>query len=551
MYKTFDRYKIFFIFWIIAFFAFIRGYNAGWIHDSIKFSLIVKNTSLLKLIELNIDNTIRYLYHIIYYTFEYVFNEDRLIWYIFRVTLHTLNAYLLYLVINQIILLYANIKNNKIAFISSILFLISPYQTEAIFYNAALHFLIAPFFIFLSIYLLLLLISNRVNKSYIFYFYLLYILALFTLETSYTLFFVYLNLIYFYKPINQLNKHKLYIYLVVLPFFILILYLLLLNYTVGEFIGHYGIEKHTRLWFTNTIQNITKIPLDFYLFIEYWSMNNKNIIHTLLYRTDVCIILFLFYITIYLTILFIYLKYERNTIYILLINILIFMFLPTMNLGILYIVPIEEDRYLYYYSSFAYFLIIFILNNISERLMYSVSFIIFIIGFLLLQQNIYNWNIGQKTIDTTLKTFKYTENKRYILLASAVYANGVLIWDTKEDDKNPFEDGVQQILAKALEYKYNYSLINKIAPVIQYNITDTDICPIIEILNDTTLKYTLPCCGHWWWKKNFGATDFENDYYKVKMIGGWQQEVLVTLKQKPKDMVYLYQCGEKFVTLDF
>jgi hypothetical protein len=35
------------------------------------------------------------------------------------------------------------------------------------------------------------------------------------------------------------------------------------------------------------------------------------------------------------------------------------------------------------------------------------------------------------------------------------------------------------------------------------------------------------------------------------MIGGWQQEVLVTFKQKPKDMVYLYQCGEKFVTLDF
>jgi hypothetical protein len=34
--------------------------------------------------------------------------------------------------------------------------------------------------------------------------------------------------------------------------------------------------------------------------------------------------------------------------------------------------------------------------------------------------------------------------------------------------------------------------------------------------------------------EDMGATDFENDYYKVKMIGGWQQEVLVTFKQKPK-----------------
>jgi hypothetical protein len=133
-------------------------------------------------------------------------------------------------------------------------------------------------------------------------------------------------------------------------------------------------------------------------------------------------------------------------------------------------------------------------------------------------------------------------------LAIADRINGALIFGSDESKENPFSISD---FAMALSTKINMDLAGRIGQVLNYNVTSNNICPNIEIINDTTLKYTLPCCGHWWWKRRHGATDFENDYYKVKMIGGWQQEVLVTFKQKPKDMVYLYQCGEKFVTLDF
>jgi hypothetical protein len=137
-----------------------------------------------------------------------------------------------------------------------------------------------------------------------------------------------------------------------------------------------------------------------------------------------------------------------------------------------------------------------------------------------------------------------------MILASPVYANGVLIWDRQESKEDPFVDKYQ-LIAKGVYVQKDLDVFNKIGSVLQYNILNEHESPIIEKIDSNSLRMTLPCCGKWWWKFDRGATDFENTYYTIKMIGGWQQEVFVTFKQKPEDMIYLYQCGDRFCRFDF
>ena len=89
-------------------------------------------------------------------------------------------------------------------------------------------------------------------------------------------------------------------------------------------------------------------------------------------------------------------------------------------------------------------------------------------------------------------------------------------------------------------------LQGKIASVIQYNVISDKDAPIIEKLDSNTIRMTLPCCGKWWWKHNAGALDYQNEYFKVEILGGWQQEVKITFINKPDDIVYLFQDGTVF-----
>ncbi|MCB9032665.1 MAG: hypothetical protein H6553_02395 [Chitinophagales bacterium] len=40
--------------------------------------------------------------------------------------------------------------------------------------------------------------------------------------------------------------------------------------------------------------------------------------------------------------------------------------------------------------------------------------------------------------------------------------------------------------------------------ILNYNIINIDDCPMVEAVNNTTIRMTLPCCGKWWWKRRQG-----------------------------------------------
>jgi hypothetical protein len=537
MYKTFDRYKIFFIFWIIAFFAFIRGYNAGWAYDAITFSYIIEGKSLRSLLQNMPDLTVRYLYQSTEYITYKLFGKQGWDWYLFKITLHTIFIYLFYNLCN--IIFQKLLINKKYSVPLSLLVLLSPYSTEVVLYQVTLQYSISSILIIMSLLQINKFILYKKNIHLLIFFLLNY-LSIFYSE------FTFILPIFSFLFICIINKDviKNAIVFCTISLSSIMFYMILSYYIQGDIVGHYGYNRHLVPRVNQIYYNFLIFLSDIFLYVQYWNFNKMFSFYEFL-NNNFILIISIFIILI----LYIYYNVEYKIKYVLLILLLLIISIsPVLNILFHTLTPIEADRYYYFSIGFAYLFAFTSTYYINKKILKFFIVFYLISNFIILQKNTNAWHNAQNLIDKSIQSFKPNEDKRYLFLAIADRINGALIFGSDESKENPFSISD---FAMALSTKINMDLAGRIGQVLNYNVTSNNICPNIEIINDTTLKYTLPCCGHWWWKRRHGATDFENDYYKVKMIGGWQQEVLVTFKQKPKDMVYLYQCGEKFVTLDF
>lgn len=537
--------KVFISLWVIAFFCFLEGWNAGWILDSIMHSYNVRDISCSEYLSLHIDNTIRLFYHFTYYWLEKLLGPKGWDWYLFKISLHSLNAFLFFKTANRLLENYAKTSYGYIPYFSAILFLLSPTSTDVVMYQASFHFMMA-FALLQCCILLFFRQLERVRLGNDFLFYTAFLLALFTLETSYMLCIVMCLLIFFLSDEYLKIRRVLTFKYVLIPLVMTLVRILLNEIILNDLVGHYGAEKHFRFGMDRIVQNIAKIPLDLFGFIEYWDMNNIYAVYDILYNHQyICLLAVLFFI-IYFGLAYYVLKRDKSDkLFLLLLNISLVFALPTLSLGILYIIPVEEDRYYYMYAPFVYMLGLLLLYRLSVGISYVAFFVLLVVGFLCLIKNVSNSALAQRIIDTSLAEFPFHKDKRYVILAMPVYANGVIVWDTKEPTDNPFDER-WQMMAKALKVTKNVDLHGKIASVLQYNVISDKDAPIIEKLDSNAIRMTLPCCGKWWWKHNAGALDYQNEYFKVEILGGWQQEVKITFINKPDDIVYLFQDGTVF-----
>lgn len=542
------NFGLFVLFFLCSLVLFFKGWNSGWMYDSIRYSYFVKLKSLRELLGLHIDHTLQYAYYTIYYLLVKLCGSQGWDWFLVHISLHSLNAWLVFKICRYLQFFYSDKQSDKLSLLAALLFLASSTTTEVVTYHAAIHFLYTTTLLLMALLMMFRYVLQSSKTEWIVFFF-CFTLALFSLEITYTFPLICGYLLFAMPERFAEKKRSYYIKFALIPLMLVLFYLLLNKIILGDFVGHYGKEKHLRFTIERASQFISKTLLDFYAFIEYWKMDKMLLVYKYLYMPKVYYTLAIIYIVLYFVIARVSVVKSVHIPFIVL-NVILLMASTTFSLSILYIIPVEEDRYSYYYSFLIYFWLLWLFYRYSPRAAYLVFIILIVTQIFCLQINLSNWQVAQKTIDYSIPSFPYHKDKRYMLLASPVYANGVLIWDTHESDVDPFDDKYQ-ILAKALYVKRNIDVRGRIAPVLQYNVLNEHEVPVISTVNDSTIRMTLPCCGKWWWKHGVGAGDFETNYYKVRMIGGWQQEVEVTFKQKPSDMVYVYQCGTNFCEYRF
>ncbi|MBK7037692.1 MAG: hypothetical protein IPH42_15460 [Bacteroidetes bacterium] len=81
--------------------------------------------------------------------------------------------------------------------------------------------------------------------------------------------------------------------------------------------------------------------------------------------------------------------------------------------------------------------------------------------------------------------------------------------------------------------------------ILHFNMTSLDNGIITEIIDSVTLKVNFEQWGNWWWRGGIGASDYENDLYKVD-IDEWSHAYIITFKQKRPEDIFIYQTGDSW-----
>ena len=83
-----------------------------------------------------------------------------------------------------------------------------------------------------------------------------------------------------------------------------------------------------------------------------------------------------------------------------------------------------------------------------------------------------------------------------------------------------------------------------------YNLIDRENGAHVTVLDSMTLKVTLNQWGTWWWGRNHGLTSHENELYQLDLTDPGH-EYIMKFKQRPRDMVVLYQVGISWKEVSF
>lgn len=200
---------------LFTFLIYANKFNNGFVRDD--FRIIVKNDFIKdiknikyvfskKYFSLTDEWQYRPVLTLTYFLNYYLFGLDLKSWHFFNIFFHSLNAILIYFIVLLIL------KDKLIAFLSGILFIVHPIQTETVNYITGGRDDILCFFLFLSAFLFY--IKNNILLSII-----CFIMALFTKEMAITLPIILFAYDYFFlkdRIKNNLKKYSVYLFTVLM-----------------------------------------------------------------------------------------------------------------------------------------------------------------------------------------------------------------------------------------------------------------------------------------------------------------------------------------------
>ncbi|MEZ4878562.1 MAG: hypothetical protein R2801_00165 [Chitinophagales bacterium] len=356
--------KLYGFFWIIAFLVYLKGWDAGWSFDAINYVYHAKNRTLSQMLNLHLDLSVRYVYHIVQYALYKVLGNHGIAWYLIKVSGHAFLTLNIFYFINTYLKIYSMKNARTISILTSLLFLVSPYNTEVVLNQVAVYYIYTMIFIFMSLNILLNSLVSEFKKYNIIIFIVIYLLSVFSLEYAF-IFPILATIIIFLYPKD--NKRKYYFVFVVIPLLIITLYLLLNKIKLNTPIGHYGTETHFRFTIARITQIVVKNLFDFGAFIEYWNMDYIYKVYNVLYN-QYNIVFILICILVLIVAYFACIKKKKEAQ--LILTVLVFFLIATsttIGLQILSIIPIEDDRYNYLSAPFALLLILLIANQLDRK----------------------------------------------------------------------------------------------------------------------------------------------------------------------------------------
>ncbi len=133
-----------------------------------------------------------------------------------------------------------------------------------------------------------------------------------------------------------------------------------------------------------------------------------------------------------------------------------------------------------------------------------------------------------------LKNFRWQDEEKVFLLNLPTLQNGVGVIGAGEPSN----------FAYHFHIFCNDTLRARVYDVSSYNMTGMWDGAHVTVMDSVTLKVTPNQYGSWWWYEGFGASDYENEEYRVSFTDNGFSYILQFKKRLSPGSVVLYQVGE-------
>jgi hypothetical protein len=465
------------------------------------------------------------------------------LWHIVFITLHALNACLLFVLCNTLLQDSGAKNTSTTATVGALLFCISPYISEVVIWEPAFHFLQG----LLLILLILVCVQQYIHtlsSKYLWLASAIYLLSLFSLEVFYITPWLVLSLGIFYTTIptarpGTLKRVALYSCLPMLILFIVRFAVYRLYY--GDWISRVGSGTVDVV----SIQSFGK-PAKYLFHLlavgRFFPDGLKRSVYDFCDSLAGIVAFYGLIVLIGIPVVGYYKKVSGK----LKVAILLFIW---MMMALLLLVPlwfqadmlVWFDRYSYFAGAFFYMLFAVLVSFITVKYVRIAVWAMFALANLrfAIQVSRY-WGKSYNVVHGLLNNIPDDRNKTMILLNLPANMHGVPMIGAEKNS----------------EYKLMHDLLipektltNTVYDVLAYNMLTPADGAHVNVINDSMIKVTLNQWGTWWWFETKGGYSYWTADYKLdlKDAGHWYE---LTLRKPADQYILLYSVGGEWKKVD-
>ncbi len=525
--------RSFMVFWVLSLVLYWPTAGAGFVTDTLGWFQTYKATGFTGVFNAFGDHSLHYIYHLVFFLLFKLFGFHGKGWMLMFTALHALVAALSLAFFRNLFSRLGIRQGKWIAWAGSLLFLVSPYQTETLVWYACVHYLLCSVFVLLALraftnYL------ERDDRKEIVAFYALFGLSVFTLEIGFGL----PLLVAAFALLFPLDNYKVkqrgkLLLLFTLPSVALVVaYFLLVKLSRGSMAGHYGAATHFNLDPHLLLGNFSKYCAKLFTLSTFFSYEKRMALYAVFEKPYWAWLLIIAALAIAAGLIY-YRNRLRTSTRLLMALILAFGFAlaPAINLYFNALTLIEGDRFSYLAAVFGYMFLVLGIMTLAGRAGSLLVVVALVFNLHFFRVNVESWKHNKDVSENLLRSFSWSNAPQiYLLALPDNFAGSYMFRSFPTDD----------YFSRRLDLQYNLQVECKTIHVLQYNMQQVQDGVRVELVSDSDLKVCFNQWGNWWWYGSIGASNYQTENYEVTLLDGCY---LLHLKRKQPGAVYLYQTG--------
>ncbi|MBK9328849.1 MAG: hypothetical protein IPM95_05910 [Sphingobacteriales bacterium] len=479
-----------------------------------------------------------FLWHVpslIYYMNYKLFGLNWMGWHIVFSALHSLNAWLIFIILGKLL----SVANRKLSFLAAFLFLISPFQTEVVAWGGTLHYLLIVTFLLAGIIALINYLETK-KSIHIVWYHLFFACSLSCFEQAF-LFPVLFGLFAWSFTVKNdicVNLKEFSYKFLLINILFIAGYFVMTKLTYGIWIAHYGASTHAVFNPMSMYECLLNYTWKFLFFYRHLPAVFKNWYHLPVIINTVKVMVPL---TVLILAWFAYRKkYYRSEFgisIILFFLMYVMMLVPVLNLDQSFTFEIQSDRYGYVASVFFYPFLVLVMYKLLDRPLF-IGFVIaqILVSLWLLNGAVNLWHQSGEIAVNLIKNYPLRANqKSYILNLPDNFGGAYML-------RNGLPEGL------SVMHKEDY--MKSLDIIAMVNVFSNKNETSVEKFNDSV--YYVKCIknGKWYYYKGHGAMDYSTESFSVD-FDEWNTAYNLTIKRLPHDTTYLLLCeGDKWRVVD-